>query len=75
MIIKVCSAAVGVSGDICRALGSKSLPYSDDIMALLLQNLGVRIEFYISWSVYLCIVLKIILMFVRFIRTLVSSDL
>lgn len=36
----VCSAAVGVSGDICRALGNKSAPYCDEIMNLLLQNLG-----------------------------------
>ncbi|XP_021959205.1 importin subunit beta-1 isoform X2 [Folsomia candida] len=36
----VCSAAVGVSGDICRSLGNKALPYCDDIMTLLLQNLG-----------------------------------
>ncbi|CAL8086959.1 unnamed protein product [Orchesella dallaii] len=36
----VCSAAVGVSGDICRALGNKAVPFCDDIMSLLLQNLG-----------------------------------
>jgi len=36
----VCSAAVGVSGDICRALGAKCAPYCDEIMQYLLQNLG-----------------------------------
>jgi importin subunit beta-1 len=41
----VCSAAVGVSGDICRALGNKALPYCDGIITLLLQNLGVRYSF------------------------------
>lgn len=35
----VCQAAVGVTGDICRALGPKMLPYCDEIMMLLLENL------------------------------------
>ncbi|KAM7286013.1 importin subunit beta-1 isoform X2 [Ixodes scapularis] len=37
---QVCSAAVGLTGDICRALGSKVLPFCDDIMTMLLENLG-----------------------------------
>ncbi|XP_039764769.1 importin subunit beta-1 isoform X1 [Pararge aegeria] len=37
---QVCIAAVGVTGDICRALKSKVLPYCDEIIVLLLQNLG-----------------------------------
>jgi len=35
----VCSVAVGVVGDICRAIGDKIAPYCDDIINLLLQNL------------------------------------
>ncbi|RVE45161.1 hypothetical protein evm_010184 [Chilo suppressalis] len=37
---QVCIAAVGVTGDICRALKSKVLPYCDEIIYLLLENLG-----------------------------------
>ena len=29
-----------MSGDICRALGNKAVPYCDDIMTHLIQNLG-----------------------------------
>jgi len=35
----VCSVAVGVVGDICRAIGDKIAPYCDEIINLLLQNL------------------------------------
>lgn len=37
---QVCCAAVGLTGDICRALKSKMLPYCDEIMTLLLENLS-----------------------------------
>ncbi|KAM3964877.1 importin subunit beta Fs(2)Ket [Aphomia sociella] len=37
---QVCIAAVGLTGDICRALKSKVIPYCDEIMVLLLENLG-----------------------------------
>jgi len=37
---QVCNAAVGLVGDICRAIGIKVLPYCDDIMTLLLENLS-----------------------------------
>lgn len=37
---QVCCAAVGLTGDICRALKNKILPYCDEIMTLLLENLG-----------------------------------
>ncbi|XP_041374480.1 LOW QUALITY PROTEIN: importin subunit beta-1-like [Gigantopelta aegis] len=37
---QVCLAAVGVVGDLCRALGVKILPYCDDLMTMLLENLG-----------------------------------
>lgn len=37
---QVCCAAVGLTGDICRGLKSKILPYCDDIMTCLLDNLG-----------------------------------
>lgn len=36
---QVCSVAVGVVGDIARALGPKILPYCDEIVQLLLQDL------------------------------------
>jgi len=36
---EVCKVAVGVVGDICRALGPKVLPYCDEIVSLLLQDL------------------------------------
>ena len=41
----VCVAAVGVTGDICRAIGNKVLPYCDEIMVFLLENLSVRVRF------------------------------
>lgn len=37
---QVCIAAVGLVGDICRAIKRKILDYSDEIMVLLLENLG-----------------------------------
>lgn len=37
---QVCQAAVGVTGDVCRALSHKILPFSDEIMMILLENLG-----------------------------------
>lgn len=36
---QVCSTAVNIIGDLCNALGDKILPYCDDIVAILLQNL------------------------------------
>ncbi|KAF8098800.1 hypothetical protein N665_0257s0014 [Sinapis alba] len=36
---QVCSITVGVIGDICRALDEKVLPFCDQIMTLLIQNL------------------------------------
>ena len=43
-IQQVCQAAVGVTGDICRALGTQVLPFSDELMMTLLENLGVSRE-------------------------------
>ncbi|KAF6734972.1 Importin subunit beta-1 [Oryzias melastigma] len=37
---QVCLAAVGLVCDLCRALTSNILPYCDEIMQLLLENLG-----------------------------------
>lgn len=37
----VCCAAVGLTGDICRVLKTKIAPYCDEIMHLLIENLGV----------------------------------
>lgn len=41
-VLQVCLAAVGLVCDLCRALTSNILPYCDEIMQLLLENLGVR---------------------------------
>lgn len=40
--LQVCTAAVGLMGDLCRALGVKVVPYCDETMVMLLENLGVR---------------------------------
>lgn len=37
---QVCGSAVGLTGDICRALKNRVSPYCDEIMTLLLENLG-----------------------------------
>ncbi|XP_072031323.1 importin subunit beta-1-like isoform X2 [Amphiura filiformis] len=37
---QVCLAAVGLVGDICRAMNTDILPICDDIMSLLIENLG-----------------------------------
>ncbi|KAL3854848.1 hypothetical protein ACJMK2_014087 [Sinanodonta woodiana] len=37
---QVCIAAVGLVGDLCRGLGQKMLPFCDEIMMMLLENLG-----------------------------------
>ncbi|OBS77424.1 hypothetical protein A6R68_16137 [Neotoma lepida] len=41
--LQVCLAAVGLVGDLCRALQSNILPFCDEVMQLLLENLGVSI--------------------------------
>jgi len=41
MNMQVCAAAVGLMGDLCRALGVKVLPYCDETMVMLLENLQV----------------------------------
>lgn len=38
---QVCCAAVGLTGDICRGLKMKILPYCDEIMTLLLEDLSL----------------------------------
>ena len=38
---QVCLAAVGLVCDLCRALMTNILPFCDEIMQLLLENLGV----------------------------------
>ncbi|GAB1607726.1 importin subunit beta-1 isoform X1 [Argonauta hians] len=37
---QVCQAAVGLTGDICRAVGNHIIPYCDELMTMLVQNLG-----------------------------------
>lgn len=41
----MCLAGVGLMGDMCRALGSKIMPYCDETMMILLENLGVSKPF------------------------------
>ena len=36
----MCAVAIGVIGDVCRALEAKVLPYCDEIVNLLLQNVA-----------------------------------
>lgn len=47
--LQVCLAAVGLVCDLCRALMSNILPYCDEIMQLLLENLGVRLLLHVSF--------------------------
>ena len=42
-VLQVCAAAVGLTGDVCRALKNKVLPYCDEIVMLLLENLRVSV--------------------------------
>lgn len=44
VVLQVCLATVGLVCDLCRALMSNILPYCDEIMQLLLENLGVRMR-------------------------------
>merc|ERR1712203_292621 len=37
---QVCHAAVGLVGDICRALSTAIIPFCDEIMTILLENLS-----------------------------------
>ncbi|NWH23813.1 IMB1 protein, partial [Grus americana] len=45
---QVCLAAVGLVGDLCRVLQSNILPFCDEVMQLLLENLGVSVYLLIS---------------------------
>lgn len=49
--LQVCLAAVGLVGDLCRALQSNILPFCDEVMQLLLENLGVSIS-QANWPVF-----------------------
>ena len=40
MFDQVCHTAVGLVGDICRALGDGVRPYCDEIMTILLEDLS-----------------------------------
>jgi len=42
---QVCQASVGVVGDLARNVGSKILPYCDEIMTILLEGLIVSVLF------------------------------
>ena len=42
--LQVCGAAVGVAGDLCRALGKEIIKFSDDLMMMLLENLSVSLS-------------------------------
>lgn len=56
--MQVCLAAVGLVCDLCRALMANILPYCDEIMQLLLENLGVSNSHFLKHlcaSVCLCV--------------------
>ena len=40
IFVQVCHTAVGLVGDICRALGDGVRPYCDEIMTILLEDLS-----------------------------------
>lgn len=42
-VIQVCNIAVGVVGDVARAIGTKLIPYCEKILTLLLNNLQVLV--------------------------------
>ena len=42
---QVCLAAVGLVGDLCRALTNQIVPYCDEIMQILIENLSVSVLF------------------------------
>jgi len=45
----MCSIAVGLVGDICRALNEGVIPYTDEFMNHLLEDLQVRIFIFITY--------------------------
>jgi importin subunit beta-1 len=42
-VFQMCGVAVRLTGDICRALKNEVLPFFDEIMTVLLVNLGVNV--------------------------------
>lgn len=50
LCLQVCLAAVGIVGDLCRALGSNILPHCDELMMMLLENLGVSVCLWVAAS-------------------------
>jgi len=48
----MCSIAVGLVGDICRALNEGVIPYTDEFMNHLLEDLQVSLikYYYKSWN-------------------------
>lgn len=36
----MCLSTVGVLGDVCRAVGSALVPYCDELVSIMLSNLG-----------------------------------
>ena len=50
-VAQVCLAAVGLVGDLCRALSNKILPYTEQIMKILVEILSVSA----STHTYTCI--------------------
>lgn len=49
--LQVCLASIGVVADLCRELKVAILPYCDDIMMLLFQNLSVSGSSFVFYSV------------------------
>uniref|UniRef100_A0A8C5WHN0 Karyopherin subunit beta 1 n=1 Tax=Leptobrachium leishanense TaxID=445787 RepID=A0A8C5WHN0_9ANUR len=79
---QVCLAAVGLVGDLCRALQTNILPFCDEVMQLLLENLGVRsargktpnLSFYGTIYFRLLAGRKIIRFYLQCLRMTVHND-
>lgn len=53
--VQVCLAAVGLVCDLCRALMANILPHCDEMMQLLLENLGVSNSHFLKDTFYVCV--------------------
>lgn len=56
LCVQVCLAAVGLVCDLCRALMANILPHCDEMMQLLLENLGVSNSLFLkdTFCVFVC---------------------
>ncbi len=71
----VCAVAVGVVGDVCRALVNKMVPYCDEIVSLLLQDLQVRSYSMVLFFVLFFFLLLLLFQFVGALLTFLSFSI